>query len=240
MKRLKGVFCCRTRGKNSRRHAVFKRHHLHNAGQFLHERLHGAFAVQKTLPQGGYMLVAADPERRFQQMRVIQARMIRCDFRRAVYVRRNLMERSACVRQYILRLLLLQGGQGGAVLRVKRFVVQNLLRRLCVCRIRLKRRVIRQKRQFRIIRLIVQQVGQQRRGAVNRLAVGEIEGIAVQREARVCLVGGQGAKAAGFAGIRIQQGEAGFIDAAYGRIAYAPFSPGRSSAFAASGMNRGG
>ena len=164
MKRLKGVFCCRTRGKNSRRHAVFKRYHLHNAGQFLHERLHGAFAVQKTLPQGGYMLVAADPERRFQQMRVIQARMIRCDFRRAVYVRRNLMERSARVRQYILRLLLLQGGQGGAVLHVKRFVVQKLLRRLCVCRIRLKRRVIRQKRQFRIIRLIVQQVGQQRRG----------------------------------------------------------------------------
>ena len=92
--------------------------------------------------------------------------MIRCDFRRAVYVRRNLMERSARVRQYILRLLLLQGGQGGAVLRVKRFVVQKLLRRRCVCRIRLKRRVIRQKRQFRIIWLIVQQVGQQRRGII--------------------------------------------------------------------------
>ena len=76
------------------------------------------------------------------------------------------MERCARVRQYILRLLLLQGGQGGAVLRVKRFVVQNLLRRLCVCRIRLKRRVIRQKRQLRIIRLIVQQVGQQRRGII--------------------------------------------------------------------------
>ena len=57
-----------------------------------------------------------------------------------------------------------------------------------------------------------------RRGAVNRLTVGEIEGIAIQREARVCLVGGQGAKAAGFAGIRIQQGEAAFVDAAYGRI----------------------
>ena len=76
------------------------------------------------------------------------------------------MERCARVRQYILRLLLLQGGQGGAVLHVKRFIVQNLLRRLCVCRIRLKRRVIRQKRQFRIIRLIVQQVGQQRRGII--------------------------------------------------------------------------
>lgn len=55
-------------------------------------------------------------------------------------------------------------------------------------------------------------------GAVNRLAVGEIEGIAIQREARICLVSGQGAKAAGFAGIRIQQGEAAFVDAAYGRI----------------------